>query len=42
MTLYATLTATLSPFILGDATKAALAALVFPATWAMIARKGGF
>lgn len=31
----------LTPFILGDATKAALAAAVFPATWAMIARKGG-
>lgn len=31
----------LTPFILGDATKAALAAAVFPATWAMISRKGG-
>ena len=31
----------LTPFILGDATKAALAAIVFPATWAMIAKKGG-
>lgn len=31
----------LYPFILGDVTKAALAALVFPATWAMIAKKGG-
>ena len=31
----------LTPFILGDATKAALAAAVFPATWALIARKGG-
>ena len=32
----------LTPFILGDVTKAALAALVFPATWAMMAKKGGF
>ena len=32
----------LYPFILGDLTKAALAALVFPATWAMIAGKRGF
>jgi biotin transport system substrate-specific component len=31
----------LTPFILGDATKAALAAAVFPATWAMIAKRGG-
>ena len=31
----------LTPFILGDAAKAALAAIVFPATWAMIAKKGG-
>lgn len=31
----------LYPFILGDVTKAALAALVFPATWALISKKGG-
>ena len=30
------------PFIPGDLVKAALAALVFPAAWAMIGRKGGF
>ncbi|MBC7281862.1 MAG: biotin transporter BioY [Hoeflea sp.] len=30
------------PFIPGDLAKAALAALVFPAAWAMIGRKGGF
>ena len=32
----------LTPFIPGDLVKAALAALAFPAAWAMIAKKGGF
>ncbi|OCW56486.1 biotin transporter BioY [Hoeflea olei] len=31
----------LTPFLPGDLAKAALAALVFPAAWAMIGRKGG-